>query len=76
MEGSARTIAVFVNALAHRHGRDIDWLKVPPEQELSAAEVAMKLDYSGYTKLVMDAMRPWQKDKASRMHWPDRFGRA
>lgn len=75
VEGNARMTMLFVNALAHRYGRDVDWRKVHPEEEISAAEAAMKLDYTGYTKLLLGAMRPWERGKTSTMHWPDRLGR-
>lgn len=75
VEGNARVIAVFVNALAHRYGRDIDWRKVSPEEEKSAAEGAMELDYTGYAKLLVAAMGTWEEGQAPNMYWPDRMGR-
>lgn len=74
-DGNARAISVIVNALAHRYGRDIDWRKVPLKEETLAAEAGMRLDYSGYTELLKDALRPWDPTQRSATFWPDGMGR-
>lgn len=70
-EGNGRTTQIFVTALAHRYGRDIDWRKVAREDELTAAAAAMKLDYSGYSKLLTGAVREWDRSTIPSMFWPE-----
>lgn len=74
-DGNARAISVIVNALAHRYGRDIDWRKVPLKEETLAAEAGMKLDYSGYAKLLEGALRPLDPTERPSLFWPDGAGR-
>lgn len=70
-EGNGRTTQIFINALAHRYGRDIDWRKVSREVEHAAAQAAMTPDYTPYIKLLEGAMRPWDKNQTPSLYWPD-----
>lgn len=70
-EGNGRTTQIFINALAHRYGRDIDWRKVSREVEHAAAKSAMTADYTPYIKLLEGAMQPWDKSQTPSMYWPE-----
>jgi cell filamentation protein len=70
-EGNGRSTQIIVNALAHRHGRDIDWRKVSREQEHAAAKAAMTSDHTAYIKLLEGALRPLDRSSPPSMFWPE-----
>jgi cell filamentation protein len=71
-EGNGRATQIFVTALAHRYGRDIDWGKVGREEEITAARAAMARDYTGYVKILGGAMGRWGREQAGGPYWPIR----
>lgn len=55
-EGNGRSTQIFVGALAHRHGRGIDWSRVDRTEEIVAAIAAGNQNYQGYVALLAGAM--------------------
>ena len=55
-EGNGRATQIFVQALARRHGRDIDWSKVSREEEIAAAKASFRQDYGLYQELLERAL--------------------
>ena len=57
-EGNGRATQILVQAMARRHGRDIDWSTVSREHEIAASIAGYRLDYSPYCRLLLVAFRP------------------
>jgi cell filamentation protein len=59
-EGNGRATQIFMTAVAHRYGQEIDWRRITRNAELTAAKRSVKYDFGGYHVILIDSLRPIQ----------------
>lgn len=55
-EGNGRSTQIFIAALAHRSGRQIEWSRIDKAMEIASAIAAGAKDYQGYERLLKRAI--------------------